>query len=112
MTNIIDEFLGKYPKELPISSKPEIPKNKRVEALNKERGVEFEEEDKEEKKKKNKGIKINKLLNIIKISPKKNLFKRERATIVLPNKPAKPILRRSEIFNNEYEKEKKLLGWK
>ena len=109
MTNIIDEFLGQYPKELPISSKPEIPKHKRVEAMNKERGI--EKEQKEKKGKRNK-LRVQGIINIIKTQPKKTLFKRERATIVLPVKKAQPVLRRSEIFNKEYEKEKNLLGWK
>ena len=52
-----------------------------------------------------------KIFNIIKIKPK-NLFHRNKATIVLPTKKVKPILRKSEIFENEYEKEKNLLGWK
>ena len=56
--------------------------------------------------------KLNKLTNIIKTKPKKTLFKRNRATIILPNKKALPVLRRSEIFNKEYEKEKNLLEWK
>ena len=56
-------------------------------------------------------FKTHKLINIIKIKPK-NLFKRNRATIVLPKNKVKPILRKSEIFENEYEKEKNLLGWK
>lgn len=63
-------------------------------------------------KKKSKSIRINKLINVIKTSTKKDLFKRSRATIVLNNKPVKPILRKSEIFEKEYEKEKNLLGWK
>ena len=46
------------------------------------------------------------------MKPKKFLLKRERATIRLPTKKVKPILRKSEIFENEYEKEKALLGWK
>ena len=53
---------------------------------------------------------MKKLINIIKIKPK-SLFKRNRATIVLSKKKVKPILRKSEIFENEYEKEKNLLGW-
>jgi hypothetical protein len=56
--------------------------------------------------------KENRLVNIIKTKPKKFLLKRDRATIVLPTKKQKPILRRSELFNKEYEKEKSLLGWK
>lgn len=62
--------------------------------------------------KKKKTNRITRLINIIKSKPKKTIFKRERATIVLNNKPIKPILRRSEIFDKEYEKEKSLLGWK
>ena len=56
--------------------------------------------------------KRKKLIDIIKIKPKKFILERDRATIVLSKKKVKPILRKSEIFENEYEKEKSLLGWK
>lgn len=73
---------------------------------------EKEEKEFKEKKEKRPKSRITRIINIIKTKPKKELFKIQRATIVLSNKPVKPILRRSEIFNKEYEKEKKLLGWK
>lgn len=52
--------------------------------------------------------KIDKLLG------KKITFKKpvqNRVTIVIPKQEVKPILRRSELFNKEYNKEK-LLAWK
>ena len=57
-------------------------------------------------------MKIKKIIDKIKIRPKKMLFNNKKATIVLPTKKVKPLLRRSEIFNKEYEKEKSLLSWK
>jgi len=64
------------------------------------------------KKEKRPKSRITRIINIIKTKPKKDLFKRERATIILNNKPVKPILRRSELFDKEYEKEKNVLSWK
>lgn len=56
-------------------------------------------------------MKIKKLINIIKIKPKE--FKEgKRATIIIKKVKPKPMLRRSEMFENEYEKEKNILGWK
>jgi hypothetical protein len=71
---------------------------------------EYEEEPKEKKTKKSK-IKIN-LINILKSKPKKFILNTNKATVIIPKVKPKPILRRSEIFENEYEKEKNILGWK
>lgn len=65
------------------------------------------------KKEKRPKSRITRIINIIKSKPKKTMFKRERATIIIPKEELKPILkRRSKYFTNEYEKEKNLLGWK
>jgi hypothetical protein len=56
----------------------------------------------------NKNIKIDKLIP----KAKKFILDRKQAIIVIKQREYKPILRSSEIFNKEYEKEKNLLGWK
>lgn len=108
------KFKEEYPNEVVFkpTKNPEIPKSSRVEAKNKEKGIEVEETKEESK---HKGIKINKLnrlTKVIKLQPKKILFSKNKAVIVIPKREIKPILRRSEIFEKEYEREKNILSWK
>ena len=73
----------------------------------------FKQSQKVKKQKKEFYNKLDKKLgNIVKIQPKKFILERNQATITLPKIEAKHILGRSELFENEYEKERNLLGWK
>ena len=57
-------------------------------------------------------IKIEKLVKEVKLRPKKFILERDKSKIVVPKIKDKHILGRSELFENEYEKERNLLGWK